>query len=70
VSETKNDRITYKAEYRKITATCDRVLKYGYKYRWIDTCCIDKTSSAELTETINSGWYRQSQVCYVYLSDF
>lgn len=41
------------------------------KYSWIDTCCIDKTSSAELTEAINSmfRWYRNAAVCYVYLSD-
>src|SRR5687767_6416994 len=34
-------------------------------------CCIDKTSTAELTEAINSmfRWYRQAQVCYAYLSD-
>jgi hypothetical protein len=71
-AETKNDRITSKAGYRKIAATCDRALMDGYCYAWVDTCCIDKTSSAELTEAINSmfGWYRQSQVCYVYLSDF
>jgi len=72
LSETKNDRIMSKAGYRKITAACDMALKNGYCYAWVDTCCIDKTSSAELTEAINSmfGWYRQSQVCYVYLSDF
>ncbi|KAH8642420.1 hypothetical protein IG631_05362 [Alternaria alternata] len=37
----------------------------------IDTCCIDKSSSAELTEAINSmyKWYENSTVCYVYLSD-
>lgn len=35
------------------------------------SCCIDKTSSAELTEAINSmfRWYKKSEVCYVYLSD-
>ncbi|KAH6653541.1 heterokaryon incompatibility protein-domain-containing protein, partial [Truncatella angustata] len=43
----------------------------GLQYFWIDTCCIDKTSSAELTEAINSmfEWYREAQHCYVYLSD-
>jgi hypothetical protein len=72
LSETKNDRITSKAGYRKITTACDMALKNGYCYAWVDTCCIDKTSSAELTEAINSmfGWYSKSQVCYVYLSDF
>jgi hypothetical protein len=37
----------------------------------VDTCCIDKTSSAELSEAINSmfSWYRDAAICYVYLSD-
>ncbi|KAE9364452.1 HET-domain-containing protein, partial [Stipitochalara longipes BDJ] len=72
VSETKNDITMNKNGYRKITATCAQALKDGHGYAWADTCCIDKTSSAELTEAINSmfSWYRKSQVCYVYLSDF
>lgn len=39
--------------------------------KWIDSCCIDKTSSAELSEAINSmfKWYQKAQVCYAYLSD-
>ena len=41
------------------------------KWAWIDTCCIDKTSSAELSEAINSmfNWYKASLVCAVYLAD-
>lgn len=36
-----------------------------------DTVCIDKTSSAELTEAINSmfEWYHAAEVCYAYLAD-
>ena len=36
-----------------------------------DLCCIDKTSSAELSEAINSmyRWYQESGVCYAYLAD-
>lgn len=43
----------------------------GYDWIWIDTCCIDKTSSAELSEAINSmyKWYQNSDICYVYLAD-
>lgn len=43
----------------------------GYQWIWIDTCCIDKTSSAELSEAINSmyRWYEASKVCYVYVED-
>lgn len=38
---------------------------------WIDTACIDKTSSAELTEAINSMfcWYKQAHHCIAYLAD-
>jgi hypothetical protein len=43
----------------------------GYDWVWIDTCCIDKSSSAELSEAINSMfvWYQQSHVCWAYLND-
>ncbi|KZM19433.1 hypothetical protein ST47_g9412 [Ascochyta rabiei] len=55
----------------KVLNTCNRALQDGYKYVWIDTCCIDKSSSAELSEAINSmfRWYQQSSTCYAYLSD-
>jgi len=38
---------------------------------WVDTCCIDKSSSAELTEAINSmfRWYKEARACLVYLED-
>ena len=40
-------------------------------WTWIDTCCIDKRSSAEMSEAINSmyRWYANAQECFVYLSD-
>jgi len=43
----------------------------GYEWVWIDTYCIDKSSSAELSEAINSmfGWYKKSAICYAYLAD-
>lgn len=57
--------------YMKIKACCKLAALEGYQYVWIDTCCIDKTSSAELSEAINSmyRWYQDAQVCYVYLAD-
>ncbi|ETS88205.1 hypothetical protein PFICI_02033 [Pestalotiopsis fici W106-1] len=56
----------------KIANTCRLALEQNLCYVWIDTCCIDKSSSAELTESINSmfKWYQQSVVCYAYLEDF
>lgn len=43
----------------------------GFRYIWIDSCCIDKTSSSELSEAINSmfNWYRDAQLCYAFLAD-
>ena len=57
--------------YKKVKNACYVALKGGYKYIWIDTCCIDKTSSAELSEAINSmyRWYEDAEECYVYLED-
>ncbi|KAJ4288074.1 hypothetical protein N0V90_012091 [Kalmusia sp. IMI 367209] len=42
------------AGYQKITQTARIAKENGYEYFWIDTCCIDKSSSAELQESINS----------------
>jgi hypothetical protein len=60
-----------KAGYDKIRGCCKIAAEDGFQYAWVDTCCIDKTSSAELSEAINSMylWYRVSEVCYVYLAD-
>ena len=55
----------------KIDGCCDQALLDKYEYVWIDTICIDKSSSAELSEAINSmyTWYESAGVCYAYLSD-
>ncbi|KIW29886.1 uncharacterized protein PV07_05672 [Cladophialophora immunda] len=65
------DKLKTKSGYAKIEMTCRIAKADGMKYAWIDTCCIDKRSSAELSEAINSmfKWYRDSQICYAYLSD-
>jgi hypothetical protein len=48
---------------------CSELAAQTYRYVWIDTCCIDKSSSAELSEAINSmfKYYQNSKICYVYL---
>lgn len=60
-----------KLGYHKIQDACRIARQDGIDWIWIDTNCIDKSSSAELTEAINSmyNWYRGSEVCYAYLSD-
>ncbi|KAK4575370.1 hypothetical protein LTR86_001224 [Recurvomyces mirabilis] len=57
--------------YRKICGTCDQARNDAIDYLWADMCCINKDSSAELSESINSmyAWYAHAAVCYVYLSD-
>ncbi|KAK4508238.1 hypothetical protein PRZ48_001976 [Zasmidium cellare] len=61
-----------KAGFKKIVNVC-RLAKaeYDLDWAWVDTCCIDKTSSAELSESINSmyRWYQKSVVCYAFLTD-
>jgi hypothetical protein len=54
----------------KIRKTVELAKDFGVQYAWVDTCCIDKSSSAELTEAINSmyQWYGRSERCFVYLS--
>ncbi|KAL7951889.1 heterokaryon incompatibility domain-containing protein [Trichoderma barbatum] len=57
--------------FAKMEGACALAYSEGFEYIWIDTCCIDKTSSAELSEAINSmyAWYRESSTCYAYLVD-
>ncbi|KAB5554709.1 hypothetical protein GE09DRAFT_914867, partial [Coniochaeta sp. 2T2.1] len=60
-----------KKGYGKIQQACAEAMVLGYGYLWCDTNCIDKTSSAELTEAINSmfDWYALSDACLAYLDD-
>ncbi|KAI0011358.1 heterokaryon incompatibility protein-domain-containing protein [Xylariaceae sp. FL0662B] len=60
-----------KLGYEKIDLTCKQACRDGLEWAWVDTCCIDKTKSAELSEAINSmyHWYEQADVCYTYISD-
>ena len=55
----------------KIREACRIARENGYRYLWIDSCCIDKTSSSELSESINSmyRWYALADVCYAFLAD-
>lgn len=55
----------------KVRDSCKLAQENGYKWIWNDTCCIDKTSSAELSEAINSmfTYYTLAEVCYAYLRD-
>lgn len=72
---TYNDMLDGHAQKRKgwtkIRAFCQRCAEDGLSLAWVDTCCIDKSSSAELSEAINSmyRWYQEACKCYVFLAD-
>lgn len=59
--------------YRKVEAFCSFVQTWdpSIEWLWIDTCCIDKKSSAEESEAINSmyQYYSRAEVCIAFLAD-
>ncbi|KAK5098163.1 hypothetical protein LTR24_001985 [Lithohypha guttulata] len=57
--------------FENINKCCRQALTDGLAYAWVDTCCIDKRSSAELSEAINSmyRWYQEAKVCYALVTD-
>ncbi|KAK4915920.1 hypothetical protein LTR66_017057, partial [Elasticomyces elasticus] len=65
------DTTRQKKGYQKISQFCKRARSDGFEYAWVDTCCINKESSAELSESINSmfRWYRDAGKCYAYMMD-
>ncbi|KAG4431987.1 hypothetical protein IFR05_012538 [Cadophora sp. M221] len=69
--QTPTPSLTSKLGYLKVVKSSAVAASFGFEYVWIDTCCIDKTNNAELTEAINSmfKYYRDADVCYAYLAD-
>lgn len=57
--------------FAKIDGVCRLARERRITRAWVDTCCIDKSSSAELTESINSmfQWYKEASVCVAFLQD-
>ncbi|KAI0846299.1 HET-domain-containing protein [Daldinia vernicosa] len=76
-NDIENDKTTYAsaktaaahASLSKILGACSQAAADGYEYIWIDSCCIDKRSSSELSEAINSmfAWYHDADICYAFL---
>ncbi|KAG2040917.1 heterokaryon incompatibility protein-domain-containing protein [Suillus americanus] len=56
--------------YEKLKKFCEKARQYGMEFAWSDTCCIDKSSSTELDESIRSmfRWYSNSAICIVHLA--
>jgi hypothetical protein len=57
--------------WSKIVGACEIARREDWEDIWVDTCCIDKYSSSELSEAINSmyRYYHRADVCYAYLTD-
>lgn len=67
-----DEMITRKAGFVKVRNFVELARQYDYAWVWIDTCCIDKTSSSELSEAINSmfRWYQSARICFTYWFDY
>ncbi|KAG2357259.1 hypothetical protein BDR07DRAFT_1420911 [Suillus spraguei] len=58
--------------WEKLRKFCDVANKmYGVELVWSDTCCINKTSSSELDESLRCmfRWYRNAHICIAYLAE-
>jgi hypothetical protein len=57
--------------FQKLRFCQDRADQDGLRYFWIDTCCINKADSSELSWALNSMfyWYQRAARCYVYMQD-
>lgn len=66
-----NQSAQKKPSFAKVRSAVHQARKGGLGYVWVDNCCIDKSSSAELSESLNSmyAWYQNAAICYAYLSD-
>ena len=61
----------YKSGSTKIDGSCAQAQAMRLDYIWIDTFCINKSSSSEILEAISSmwDWYNRATICFAYLSD-
>ena len=55
----------------KLRQFCEVVLAEGYRWAWCDTCCIDKTISTVLNQSLTMmyKWYKASASTFVHLAD-
>ncbi|KAJ8515633.1 hypothetical protein ONZ45_g6984 [Pleurotus djamor] len=61
----------HKRGWEKLIRFCDVAASFECRFVWMDTGCINKTSSSELEESIRSmfKWYQNAHVCIVYLTE-
>jgi hypothetical protein len=71
LSSSSSRELSRKKGFAKLQGFCNTAKLESYPYAWIDTCCINKESSTELTTAINSMFslYSDAELCIVYLED-
>jgi hypothetical protein len=71
LQDVKDGTCTKKPGFQKLLFCSKQAKHDGLQYFWIDTCSIDQTNLAELSEAINSmyRYYQKAARCYVYLAD-
>lgn len=70
-SQTLSPAVQSKKGFTKLQASCRIASQLGLRYLWIDTCCIDKSSSSDVLEAVVSmyDWYANARCCIAYLDD-
>jgi hypothetical protein len=60
-----------KSGYHKLVRCGKQAANDGLGFFWADTCCVDRSSSAQLSEATNKTfqWFRNATKCYVFLAD-
>ncbi|KAH7074500.1 heterokaryon incompatibility protein-domain-containing protein, partial [Paraphoma chrysanthemicola] len=71
VSSSSMPDVQSKKGFAKLRTTCRIASQMGLRYLWIDTCCIDKSSSSDVAEAVVSmyDWYANARCCIAYLDD-
>ena len=66
-----HEGLSSKGGFSKVLNCCVQARHDSLSHCWIDTCCINKDSSAELSEAINSMYhrYQNAAICYAFLAD-
>jgi hypothetical protein len=59
------------AGYRRVVQGCHQARALGIRYLWVDSLCVDRSSSAEVAESVTASFRLlwDAAVCIVHLSD-
>ncbi|KAG2158573.1 WD40-repeat-containing domain protein [Suillus bovinus] len=69
------DKAMYQLEpaggLRKLQLFCKKAREAGFRWAWVDSCCIDQKNNVELQKSLNSmfAWYHYAALTMVYLCD-